>query len=153
MYLYIRTWALIDTGKYLTTIYMVYLYLCSSDAVMQWATLALLLISCLCFDGTAFLLVSLSVTDDHKHFMSFHDALSSFNLWCWTDLVGEKWRSKTCHVLLWFWNIPVVFFSVVVVWFCFFILFLTFLTLWNMLHTDSRGYDNQSVGCFLAFQM
>lgn len=110
MYLYIRTWALIDTGKYLTTIYMVYLYLCSSDAVMQWATLALLLISCLCFDGTAFLLVSLSVTDDHKHFMSFHDALSSFNLWCWTDLVGEKWRSKTCHVLLWFFQTFQLFF-------------------------------------------
>lgn len=35
MYLFIRMLALIDTGKYLTSIYMVYLYLCSSDAVMQ----------------------------------------------------------------------------------------------------------------------
>ncbi len=35
MYLYIRTWALIDTGKYLTTIYMVYLYLCSIQMEKQ----------------------------------------------------------------------------------------------------------------------
>lgn len=111
MYLFIRMLALIDTGKYLTSIYMVYLYLCSSDAVMQWAMLLEVLF-------IWFALIELlsptplipPATDDHKRFMSFYDALSSFYLWCWTDSVSDSGGSKTCHDPLWFWNIPDVFF-------------------------------------------
>lgn len=45
----------------------------------------------------------LAYTDDHEHFMSFKDALSSFYLWCFNWLgQWRKWGSKTQFVLLWF---------------------------------------------------
>lgn len=55
---------------------------------------------------------SLSYTDDHKYFMSFIDALSSFDI-----LDVELTQSVDLgveHVLSWFWNIPVVFHDLVV---------------------------------------
>lgn len=73
-------------------------YICTYAAVMQlcseprWH----------CFWSHVFALIkqlflSLSYTDDHKHFMSFDDALSSFHLWCLTDLVSENGGVK--HVM------------------------------------------------------
>lgn len=152
MYLYIRTWALIDTGKYLTTIYMVYLYLCSSDAVMQWATPATLFRShVFALIKTAFFfLLLLSYTDDHKRFMSFDDALSSFSsLMFFKKLTrsvknggGRRVRGggseNMLRSLVVFWNIPVVFsrFS-----FC----------ETRCTQISKRGYDDQSIVCFIAF--
>lgn len=94
MYLFIRMLALIDTGKYLTSIYMVYLYLCSSDAVMQWAMLLELLFIWLALIKTAHPPPPPhpSATDDHKRFMRFYDALSSL-----LSLMFELIRS----VLVW----------------------------------------------------
>lgn len=93
----------------------------------------------------------LSYTDDHKHFMSFYDALSSFFIfWCFTDSIsGKKNRGggvKTCYVLLWFLKHSSRSF-----FFFFFSRVLIFS--WNMLHTNSRGYDDQSMVCFLAFKL
>lgn len=137
MYLYIRTWALIDTGKYLTTIYMVYLYLCSSDAVMQWATPATLFRShVFALIKTAFFfLLLLSYTDDHKRFMSFDDALSSFSsLMFFKKLTRSVKNGGGRRVRAGEWKH--VTFS------CGFLKhssrFFTFLILWNTLHTDFK---------------
>lgn len=139
MYLFIRMLALIDTGKYLTSIYMVYLYLCSSDAVMQWAMLLELLFI---WFALIKLLFPPSATDDHKRFMSFYDALSSFYLWCWTDSVSDSGGVKHVMISCGFLKHSRCFHF-----------FPPSLMPWNVLHTSTRGYDDQSLVCFPAFHM
>lgn len=85
-------------------------YICTYAAVMQlcseprWH----------CFWSHVFALIKqtaffLSYTDDHKHFMSFDDALSSFHLWCLTDPVSGNGGVKHIMLSCGFWNIPVIF--------------------------------------------
>lgn len=59
--------------------------------------------------------------------------------------VGGGGSKKRVMFSCGFWNIPVVLFS----WF----FSRVFIFSWNMLHTNSRGYDDQSMVCFLAFKL
>lgn len=130
-------------------------YICTYAAVMQlcseprWH----------CFWSHVFALIKqlfisfffpLSYTDDHKHFMSFYDALSSFFIfWCFTDSIsGKKNRGGSKNVLC-----SLVVFETFQSFFLFFFFSRVLIFSWNMLHTNSRGYDDQSMVCFLAFKL